>query len=146
MVNYNQSNIQAKLFDFALKELVIAHRDSFKPIWSIESWAKFMIWLALNCGVNGQKESLNKFGESLGAPLTSSMRRVFFERSLETYSLKIIADPSESDVFIFSISQSEKLLLERVSDALEELELNSKVILERSSWNIQEGMIIIPWK
>ena len=39
--------LQATLVDFALAELVRQHRASFPPLWSSESWAKLLIWLAL---------------------------------------------------------------------------------------------------
>ena len=38
-----QTRIQAKVFDFALGELVRAHRDSFQPVWTVDSWVKFLI-------------------------------------------------------------------------------------------------------
>jgi hypothetical protein len=40
--------LQATLFDFAIGELVRQHRESFPPLWTSESWAKLLIWLALN--------------------------------------------------------------------------------------------------
>ena len=43
------ASLQATLFDFAIGELVRQHRESFAPLWTLESWAKLMIWLALNC-------------------------------------------------------------------------------------------------
>ena len=43
-----QTFIQAKIFDFALIELVQSHRDSFQPLWTVDSWVKFQIWMALN--------------------------------------------------------------------------------------------------
>jgi hypothetical protein len=42
--------LQAALVDFAIGELVRQHRESFGPLWTVESWAKLLIWLALNCG------------------------------------------------------------------------------------------------
>ncbi|MED5469940.1 MAG: protein phosphatase, partial [Cyanobacteriota bacterium] len=37
---------QGKLVDFALAELVRQHRDSFQPLWTVDSWAKLLIWMA----------------------------------------------------------------------------------------------------
>ncbi len=34
-------------------ELIYSKRDSFKPLWSVDSWVKFLIWAALNCGLSG---------------------------------------------------------------------------------------------
>jgi len=73
-------SLQATLVDFALAELVRAHRLSFQPLWSAESWAKLLIWLALNCGCSGDEASLRTFAEALGAVQTGRLRRLFFER------------------------------------------------------------------
>ena len=74
--------LQATLVDFALAELVRANRSSFEPLWSAESWAKLLIWLALNCGCSGDREGLEAFAAALGPALTGRMRRLFFEREL----------------------------------------------------------------
>ena len=66
MKNTNQANIQAKIFDFALSELVRNQRDSFEPIWTVDSWVKLLIWLSLNCSMSGDRESLENFADSLG--------------------------------------------------------------------------------
>ena len=58
--------LQATLVDFALAELVRQHRQSFQPLWSAESWAKLLIWLALNCGCSGDRDSLEAYAEALG--------------------------------------------------------------------------------
>ena len=50
--------LQATLVDFALAELVRQQRQSFQPLWSRESWAKLLIWLALNCGCGTDTASL----------------------------------------------------------------------------------------
>ena len=44
MEKSHQTAIQSKLFDFALMELVRNHRDSFQPLWSIDSLVKFKLW------------------------------------------------------------------------------------------------------
>ena len=43
---------------------------SFPPPWSRESWAKLLIWLALNCGCGADSASLESFAASLGPVLT----------------------------------------------------------------------------
>ena len=58
MEQISRTSIQAKAFEFALLELIYSKRDSFQPLWSVDSWAKFLIWLSLNCGLSGEKESL----------------------------------------------------------------------------------------
>ena len=88
MEQSHQTNIQAKFFDFALVELVHKHRDSFQPLWTVDSWVKFLIWLTLNCGLSGERESIELFVEALGARLTSRMRKVFFERHVDDLALQ----------------------------------------------------------
>ena len=97
MEKSHQISIQAKLFDFAVTELVYNHRDTFQPLWTIDSWAKFMIWLTLNSGLSGDKESLELFAKALGTSLTNRLRRVFFERKLENLSLCVMADPCSTE-------------------------------------------------
>ena len=86
MEQISRTSIQAKAFEFALLELIYSKRDSFQPLWSVDSWAKFLIWLSLNCGLSGDKESLELFAKSMGSPLTSRMRKIFFESALEYFS------------------------------------------------------------
>ena len=57
MEQISRTSIQAKAFEFALIELIYSKRDSFQPLWSVDSWVKFLIWLSLNCGLPGDKES-----------------------------------------------------------------------------------------
>ena len=65
--------LQATLLDFAVLELIRQNRQSFEPLWTVDSWAKLLIWLALNCGLSGERESLERFATALGAPLTLSL-------------------------------------------------------------------------
>ena len=146
MEQAQQTAIQAKVFDFAIRELVLSNRDSFKPLWTIDSWVKFLIWLALNCGLSGEKESLELFAETLGPPLTSRMRKVFFERVLENPSICVIADPAESDVLLIPGSGGAKIQFEHAFAALKVLGLMEKVVVDQSTWNINEGIISISWK
>jgi len=140
-----QTTIQAKLFDFALMELVRNHRNSFEPLWTIDSWVKFLIWLTLNCGLSGEQQTLELFADSLGAPLTRRMRRVFFERQIEEFSVSVIADPAEESVFVMPTSNEVILTPEKVGQALEVLGLGKTVLIDQSSWGIHEGMFSIPW-
>ncbi len=103
MKKTNQVNIQAKLFDFALSELVRSQRSSFAPLWTTDSWAKLLIWLSLNCGLSGDKESLENFADSLGRPLTVRMRKIFFERTLEDLGVYLFADPAEPNVLLMPL-------------------------------------------
>ena len=142
----NQISIQAKAFDFALTDLVRSHRDSFQPLWTVDSWVKFLIWMALNCGLNGERESLELFSDSLGAPLTSRMRRLFFERTLEDLALCVLADPAENTVLIFPSEGKSQVFFDKAYKALKCVGLSHAVSLDRNSWIEQNGVISIPWK
>ena len=83
--------LQSSLFEFAIGELVRQHRESFQPIWTVDSWVKLLIWLSLNCGCRGDEEGMKRFAEALGPGLTTRMRRVFFERELEDLNLQLMA-------------------------------------------------------
>ena len=86
--------LQATLVDFALAELVRQHRESFPPLWSQESWAKLLIWLALNCGCSGDEAGLKAFAKAIGSLQMGRLRRVFFERELGDLELQLMADPA----------------------------------------------------
>ncbi len=138
--------IQAKLFDFALTELVQQHKETFQPLWTLESWAKFLIWLALNCGLSGEKQSLEFFAEALGNRLSSRMRRIFFERTLEKIQLKIIADPADTEVLIMSMEVGKALLEADVAKALDQVGLIDLVVEDRNCWKSLNEVIAIPWQ
>ena len=141
-----QSRIQAKLFDFALSELVYQHRDSFQPLWTIESWAKFLIWMGLNCGLSGDKQTLEVFAGALGNSLTSRMRRLFFERTLEDLELKVMADPAELNVLIMPCLGDRKITFDHAHKALESVGLKDRVVLETNLWKNLDAVIAIPWQ
>jgi len=146
MEQISRTSIQAKAFEFALLELIYSKRDSFQPLWSVDSWAKFLIWLSLNCGLSGNKESLELFAKAMGSPLTSRMRRIFFERVLEDLSLHVMADPSETNVLIMPITLDKVINNNEVIQALQMIGLSEKVSLSSSSWKRHDSIISIPWK
>ena len=139
------TSIQAKAFEFALLELIYSKRDSFQPLWSIDSWAKFLIWLSLNCGLSGEKESLELFADAMGSPLTSRMRKIFFERALEDLSLHVMADPAEAQVLIMSMDGDQKILDIDVVQALQRTGLSDKVSLSSAAWERHDSIVSIPW-
>ncbi len=144
MKESQQITIQAKLFDFALESLVLCHRESFHPLWTLESWVKFLIWMSLNCGLSGESESLELFALSLGTPLTKKIRRLFFERSLDDLELKIMADPAEDNVFMMTLSQGLPVSNDLAEKALKDLGLRDKVFLDQRQWKQEEGLLVIP--
>ena len=139
------SSIQAKAFEFALLELIYSKRDSFLPLWSVDSWVKFLIWLSLNCGLSGEKESLELFAKAMGSTLTRRMRKIFFERALEHLSLHLIADPAEAQVLIMPLSLEKKINNDDVVQALEIVSLSNKVSLDAASWERYDSIVSIPW-
>ena len=145
MKNTNQSNIQAKMFDFAVLELVRQHRNTFQPLWTIDSWAKLLIWLSLYCGFSGERESLENFANALGPALTIRMRKIFFERVLDSLSLHIVADPSDPQVLVMPLGTEVSLTNEIVQEALDVLRLKEKVSSEFSEWEFHDRLIAIPW-
>ena len=137
--------LQATLFDFAIGELVRQHRESFPPLWTSESWAKLLIWLALNCGCRGDREGLEAFAAALGPVLTGRLRRIFFERVLEDLDLQVLADPAEQQVLVMPVGPSGPLELEGVAQALEHVGLQGRVVMDRLRWQSLESVVAIPW-
>jgi hypothetical protein len=138
------ASLQATLFDFAIGELVRQHRESFAPLWTLESWAKLMIWLALNCGCSGEREALEQFAAALGPVLSGRLRRQFFERELGDLELKLLADPAEAQVLVLPLIGAAAPELKRVAVALERVGLSER-LAERDQWQVLEGLVAVPW-
>ena len=145
MEQISSTSIQAKVFEFALLELIYTKRDSFQPLWSVDSWVKFLIWLSLNCGLSGEKESLEMFAKAMGSALTSRMRKIFFERALEDLSLHVMADPAEAQVLIMPIALDKRINDNDVVQALERIGLSEKVSLSSAAWERHDSIVSIPW-
>ncbi len=146
MKKTHQSNIQAKIFDFALSELVRNQRETFEPIWTVDSWVKFLIWLSLNCGFSGEQESLENFVNALGSALTVRMRKIFFERvvDIDSCSFHVMADPADSQVLLMPIGTT-SVSNEKVQKILDILRLTPKVRNEFSKWEYHDQLMAIPW-
>ena len=140
--------LQGTLVDFALLELIRHHRESFQPLWTVDSWAKLMIWLALNCGLSGERDSLEHFAAALGDRITSRLRRTFFERELADLELQVLADPAEQQVLLLSQAPQDLSILDpdRLAAALERVGLTRLVVVDRSRWQQLEAVVAIPWK
>lgn len=139
------TRLQARLFDFAIAELVRRHRESFAPPWSVESWAKLMIWLALNCGCSGDGAGLEAFAAALGPGLSGRLRRVFFERELEDLNLRLLADPAEPRVLVLPTGGGGLLAEgERIATALARVDLAGRVVAAEQ-WERREALLAIPW-
>ena len=141
------SRLQATLVDFALAELVRRHRDSFPPLWTAESWAKLLIWLALNCGCSGEAGELQCFADALGPALGGRLRRLFFQRELEDLDLQLLADPAEAQVLVLPLALDGAVLSPpRIVQALERAGLVSRVALEPERWGRLDRAVVIPWR
>ena len=148
MDSADATGLQATLFDFAIAELVRQHRQSFQPLWTVDSWAKLMIWLALNCGLAGDSESLEHFAAALGERITSRLRRTFFERELPDLELQVLADPAEQQVLLLSLDPGNPSVLapDRLQRALERVALIPRVVQDQGRWQQLEAVVAIPWE
>jgi hypothetical protein len=138
--------LQATLVDFALAELVRQHRDSFPPLWTPESWAKLLIWLALNCGCSGDEAGLKVFAEAIGPLQMGRLRRVFFERELGDLELQLMADPAEQQLLVLPQGPADEVLTnERIAQALERVGLTARVPADQARWQRLDALVAIPW-
>ena len=140
------SRLQATLFDFAITELVRQHRDSFQPLWTAEAWAKFLIWLALNCGCSGDQQGLEAFAMALGPVMTGRMRRVFFERELPDLDLQVMADPAEQQALVLPMGPALGAMDSvAVAQALERVGLMDRIPADSNAWQQLDAVVAIPW-
>ena len=141
-----QTQIQAKMFDFALRELVLINRESFQPLWTLDSWVKFLIWLTLNAGLSGERESIEIFAHALGPRLTGRMRRIFFERKDETLELQLMADPADLKILIMPIGPSMSVNYDQAQKFLDRVGLLHRVDPDRGVWQQLDAVVAIPWQ
>ena len=141
-----QTLIQSKVFDFALGELVRMHRDSFQPLWTLDSWVKFLIWLTLNCELSGERESIELFVNALGPRLTHRMRRIFFERTDDTLALKLMADPADQKVLVMPLGSSLSVNCDQTQKFLDRVGLLKRVEPDKDLWQELDAVIAIPWR
>ena len=117
----SNNDLQGALLHFAVEELVRHQREEFPPLWTRESWAKFLIWLALQCGAGVQQQELEAFAHALGPVLTGRLRRLFFERELGDLDLKVMADPAEAQVLVMPLGPAVPLAEGDVKAALDQV-------------------------
>ena len=146
MDSADSTGLQATLFDFAIAELVRQHRESFQPLWSVDSWVKLLIWLSLNCGSTGDEAGMTRFVDALGPTLTTLMRRVFFERELEDLDLQVMADPAEQQVLVLPMGPGIPLDLDRAATVIERVQLTDHLVVDRSRWQLLDAVVAIPRK
>jgi len=140
------SALQARLFAFAIDELVRHHRASFQPLWTAESWAKLLIWLALNCGCSGEREGLEAFAAALGPLHTTRLRQLFFRRDLEELGLRLLADPAEAEALALADDPQTPLDRQRLCQALEREGL-LPLLADPERWlAADDGVTRLPWR
>ena len=91
------------------------------------------------------KENLELFANAMGSPLTSRMRKIFFERALEDLSLHVMADPAEAQVLIMPIALDKEINDNDVIQALQNIDLSEKVVLSSAAWERHDSIVSIPW-
>jgi len=144
--------LQANLAAFALAELVRQHRASFPPLWTVDSWAKLLIWLALNAGCAGDTPSLEAFAASLGAERSAHLRRLFFSRELEPEGLRLWADPAEGEALLQALEPTggsggpAALDPQRIAAVLEALGLHDRLAVDPRRWQWRQGVLVIPFQ
>ena len=139
------ARLQATLVDFAISELVRQHRASFQPLWTADSWAKLLIWLALNCGCSGDEAGLKAFAEAIGPLQMGRWRRVFFERELADLELQLMADPAEHQVLVLPQGPADQVLEnDRIVRALERVALSERVVAEPGRWQRLDAVVVVP--
>jgi len=141
------SAMQVGLFRFAIEALVRQHRTSFPPLWTAESWAKLLIWLALNSGSTADGPALQLFADALGTPLALRLRRLFFERELEDLNLLIMADPAEPHVLVLPLDPqgAAEVSPELAAEGMQRTGLEPLVVADRLAWQQAEALVAIPW-
>ena len=141
-----KTSLQGKIFDLALFELVKNHRETFEPLWTTDSWVKFLIFLTLQCGLSGERESLEIFVEALGPRLATIMRRNFFERILENPSLKLIGEPADKEVLIMPRQIDQEISFKEAEQAIFDVGLAGLINSNKHDWKKLDALIAIPWK
>ena len=140
------SALQARLFAFAIDELVRQHRASFQPLWTAESWAKLLIWLALNCGCSGDRDALETFAAALGPLHTTRLRQLFFSRELPDLGLRLLADPAEAEALVLAEDPLAPLDRARLRQALER-EGVLPLLADPERWQpVEDGVTRLPWR
>ncbi len=137
---------QPALFTFAITELVRLHRERFQPLWTVDSWAKLLIWLALSSGCPTDQAALESFAAGLGPGLSPRLRQMFFARELEDLNLRLLADPAEDQALALPLDPLEGTLdPAAVQTGLERVGLAERVATP-DQWRHHEALIALPWR
>lgn len=139
-------DLRARLVDLALDDLVRARRTAFAPLWSVESWAKFLIWLALRCGSGPDRKGLEAFATALGEPLSARLRQQFFSREEIDQGLRLLADPAQPEVLLLAIDAADTAPdHERAAACFRRHGLSDRIDPDPSHWHERQGLLAVPW-
>jgi hypothetical protein len=139
-------DLRARLVDLALDDLVRARRTAFAPLWSVESWAKFLIWMALRCGSGPDREALEAFAMALGEPLSARLRQQFFSREEIDQGLRLLADPAQPEVLLLAIDAADTAPdHERAAACFRRHGLSDRLDPDPAHWRVQAGVLAVPW-
>ena len=64
---------------------------------------------------------------------------------LEDLDLQVMADPSEQQVLVLPMGPGVPLDLERAASAIEQVDLLTHVVDDRSRWQLLDAVVAIPW-
>lgn len=140
------ADLRARLVDLALDDLVRTRRTAFSPLWTVESWAKFQIWLALRCGSGPDREALEAFAAALGDPLSARMRQLFFSREEIDAGLRLLADPAQAEVLLLAIDAADTAPdPDRAAACFARQGLSARVDPDPAHWQVHQGVLAVPW-
>ena len=140
------ADLRARLVDLALDDLVRSRRTAFSPLWTVESWAKLLIWMALRCGSGPDREALEAFAAALDEPLSARLRQLFFSREDIDEGLRLLADPAQPEVLLLAIDAADTPPdPDRAAACFRRHGLSDRLDPDPSHWHRRPGLLAVPW-
>ena len=140
------ADLRARLVDLALDDLVRSRRTAFSPLWSVESWAKLLIWMALRCGSGPDREALEAFAAALDEPLSARLRQLFFSREDIDEGLRLLADPAQPEVLLLAIDAADTPPdADRAAACFRRHGLSDRLDPDPAHWHERPGLLAVPW-
>lgn len=140
------ADLRARLVDLALDDLVRSRRTAFSPLWTVESWAKLLIWMALRCGSGPDREALEAFAAALDEPLSARLRQLFFSREDIDEGLRLLADPAQPEVLLLAIDAADTPPdHDRAAACFRRHGLSDRLDPDPAHWHERPGLLAVPW-
>jgi hypothetical protein len=140
------ADLRARLVDLALDDLVRSRRTAFSPLWTVESWAKLLIWMALRCGSGPDREALEAFAAALDEPLSARLRQLFFSREDIDEGLRLLADPAQPEVLLLAIDAADTPPdADRAAACFRRHGLSDRLDPDPAHWHERPGLLAVPW-